>query len=105
MSTLELMPHGTSLGAHERLAANTHKGMAHFAGSGPDGETCRTCVFWKFEKRYFSKGGRHGGQLKPCACRKFKELMNGTTGAEVPHNARACKYWQATESPPSEREK
>lgn len=105
MSTLDLMPHGTSLGPHERLAVITHQGMAHFAATGPEKETCRTCVHWKFEKHYFSKGGRHGGQLKPCACRKFRELKNGEPGPSVPHNALACKYWERNDTPPPEREK
>ena len=30
----------------ERQIKITHKGQAHFAGSGPAGETCKTCRHW-----------------------------------------------------------
>jgi hypothetical protein len=103
---LKMMPCGTSLGDHERLAKQTYAGMAHFAATGPEGKTCRECAYWKFEHRYFAKGGRHGGMLKPSPCRKHKELKAGNQeGPPVPHSALACRYFAPAASPPPLREK
>lgn len=92
--TLPLMPHGTSLGPHEALASQTYKGMAHFAMTGPTGETCRTCQHWK------TLGERYANNhtLKPAPCGKFTELTQHI-GAAVPPNAAACRHFVANPKP------
>lgn len=81
--------------------------MAHFAGTGPQGETCRQCTFWGVADGsdpvryfdYYAKGGGHGGGIKPHSCRKFKSLTR-QEGAKVPSEARACKYFEQANSVP-----
>lgn len=86
----------------ERLRRATYPGMAHFAGTGPKGKTCRECVFWTncgLLVKYYSKSGMYGGTIKPLACAKYKELMRGEIGPAVPHDASACKYFAETATP------
>lgn len=81
------IPHST-VWPMDRLAHNTYQGMAHFAGTGPLGATCRDCTFLDNTN---TKG------TKPRACRKFTELT-GRKGKVVPLYADACKYFQAVKS-------
>lgn len=84
----------------------TPNGMAHWAGTGPEGKTCRECEHWQHEKRYYAKRGLQRGTLKPARCRKYKTMMNGQTGGEIPHDARSCKYFaQALFVPPIAQER
>ena len=76
--------------------AITHKGMAHFAGTGPKGRTCRECINW-LGGDYYRSGGR---LLKPASCAEFKRRMNGKEGPKVPHNASACNCFAPSENPP-----
>lgn len=89
--------------ALEAKRRQTYPGMAHFAGSGPTGKTCRGCLEWTGcgeQTGYYSKNGRHGGGLKPRPCAKYKSLMD-SIGPGVPHTAPACKYFNENQSPPS----
>lgn len=83
----------------------THPGMAHFAGSGMVGMTCRMCGFWGHGAvggvAYFAAGGQHYGQIKPARCLKFTQLMNGTIGAKVPDDAAACRHFEPHRNPPA----
>lgn len=67
--------------------------MAHFAGSGPVGKTCRECEHWQMQGRTVN------GELKPGLCAKFRRLT-GWEGAKVPDLAAACKYFEETDIPP-----
>jgi hypothetical protein len=62
-------------------------GMAHFAGTGPFGETCGSCAHLASTDR---KKGR---------CAMFKKLA-GHRGEEVDKNNAACKYFEARPQPP-----
>lgn len=77
----------------------TYAGMAHWAGSGPISRTCRECKYWMFARRYYSANGKHAGQLKDEACDKYRTLMSGELGPAIPHNARACKYFELAIEP------
>jgi hypothetical protein len=71
----------------------SHPGMAHFAGTGPRGQTCRYCIFWTGcgdLVRYSTEFGTP----KPRRCEKFRQLMNGRRGDKVPHDARACRHFE-----------
>ena len=72
--------------------AKTHKGMAHFAGTGPAGKHCKDCPYWGLPgARYESVGGFK--QPKPRPCAMFKKLArNPKTLPKVPGTAKACKY-------------
>lgn len=68
-------------------AARTHVGQARFAGSGPPHEICRNCESWQFVKQWFAAGGP-----KPSRCAQYFRMMR-SWGPNVPHDARACKYF------------
>lgn len=80
----------------------THPGMAHFAGSGEPGKRCRECTLWTGcagETGYYAKKGNYGGMIKPRACEKYRELMQGV-GPGVPHDAAACRFFVENPNPP-----
>jgi hypothetical protein len=82
----------------------TYPGMAHFAGTGPSGQVCRSCLFWTgcgVDSGYYAKNGKHGGQLKPRACARHRALMGGEIGPAIPHGASACKYFDESKTPPA----
>lgn len=84
----------------EAARLRTWPGQAHFAGSGPSGETCRTCASWgegSYDPGYYSRNGKHGGVLKPRPCGRYMAMMSGDAGPAVPHDAAACKYFEAAE--------
>ena len=66
---------------HDSINAS-FAGMAHFAGTGPNGARCRDCKFWVDVSRRLNK-----------PCRKFKSLR-GRRGPLVPGTASACKYFE-----------
>jgi hypothetical protein len=73
----------------------TYAGMAHFAGTGPEGRTCRACIFWTGcgdPVGYSSKLGTPN----PRRCAKYQAVMNGKRGDKVPHDARACRHFEDT---------
>ena len=75
----------------------THAGMAHIAGTGPEGKTCRHCKHWA------NWSGRDrasaGGLLKPAICFKYQEAMR-SAGKPVPHHAAACRRFEENDDPP-----
>jgi hypothetical protein len=87
----------------ESIRAQTAPGMAHFAGGGPNGATCRVCEFWTGcgrESGYYAKKGMYGGIVKPRPCSRYRDLMGGDVGPGVPHATRACKYFAENKKPP-----
>ena len=84
----------------DELIRATHCGMAHWAGTGPQGETCRTCAHWTGCDRATGHYA-NGRGLKPRSCAKYRSMMNGSIGALVPHDALACRHFVAAERPPS----
>lgn len=83
-----------------KMIAATPSGMAHWAGSGPAGVTCRECIFFDHQKSYYSKKGMNGGALKPARCKKYK-AMTQANGGNIPHETRACKYFSQADNVPS----
>ena len=77
----------TGMFKQERSIRQSHAGMAHFAGTGPQGKTCKSCAFFNYDRK------------KPSAnqfCRKYFELASGKKAKDkIPHNASACKYYGA----------
>lgn len=101
MTTLDFNPHHTTISDIDAKARIAHKGQAHFAGTGPARKTCRQCQFWQFTT-YYAVSGAHMGSLKPGKCHKRTMLMRGKVGESVPHDARACRYFdEKTEAPPA----
>ena len=62
----------------------TVPGMAHFAGTGPVGETCGKC-------RYLIESTR---RKRSHRCAKYTELMR-CIGDDVPKQTPACRYYSA----------
>ena len=87
-----------------RQIAASYPGMAHFAGTGPTGKSCRECAFYVTDG-YYSKTGGHRGALKPGRCRKYREMMRGQWGEKFSYAAQACKYFEQAEKPPTAFEK
>ena len=81
---------------------NTHAGQAHWAGSGPEGRTCRECNFYKTAGHY-ANSGKRPRQLKDARCNKFRQLMGKKSGAPIPHHAKACRFFDENPSPPAAR--
>lgn len=74
------------------MAAKTVPGMAHWAGSGPAGKTCRECSECTTHG-YYSKGRKaNGGLLKPVSCDKYKEMMRGAV-VRFGHDREACRFF------------
>lgn len=72
-------------------------GMAYFAGTGPDGKTCKDC-----EHRGYYRQSEKWSEERNCwvtnsyrvqKCAQFKS-MTGRHGADVAADCRACKYFQ-----------
>jgi hypothetical protein len=76
-----------------RQIRSTVPGMAHFAGSGPFGCTCKDCAFYGYQRVVRTKSG----DVAKTACRreccgKFHALT-GKHGEAVPPQTEACKYF------------
>lgn len=98
----------------DRMVDQTHKGQAHFGGTGPDGKTCRECARWFCERRceidenrwvreayrYANTDTDGNVHLQPHHCNKLKahKLMR-----LVPHDALACSHFEQADSPPETR--
>lgn len=109
---LDISPHQTEMFAPEIADKMkvTHKGMAHFAGTGPKGKSCRHCKHWNFgwNGEYFSKGHHAGERLKPQPCLKNEEIAKSQgkkiardSKPLVPYDARACKYFEERADTPT----
>lgn len=92
----------------------TYLGQAHIAGTGPEGTTCRECIWWRILGRkrdsfgnlietvkspaYFGK--KH--ETHPCELKKHKctrPIMNKANRL-IPHHAKSCRLFEAAENPP-----
>jgi hypothetical protein len=62
----------------------TVPGMAHFAGTGPEGKTCRECIEWTLV-----------GRKRLCA--KYRSLMDKWGDQYIPPLTAACKYFVQNE--------
>lgn len=82
------------------LARASYPGMAHFAGTGPHGSTCRECIFWAHGPHdYRAKGGKYRGLIEPATCKKYQQIVM-QQGSKVPDDAAACKYFDRNEAVP-----
>lgn len=84
----------------DRFARMSVPGMAHFAGTGPAGATCRECIFWNHGPHdYRAKNGKHRGLIEPATCKKFRQLTHHE-GAKIRDDLSACKYFSENSSIP-----
>ena len=85
---LDMTPHLT-VGHDQGLTqcfAKSIEGMAHFAGTGPKDEQCKTCRHWGN-----GSGPKQRAQTRPCA--KFVS-MTGVESKGVPRRAAACRHFE-----------
>lgn len=103
---------GLTSAPHDAAIRATYLGQAHIAGTGPEGKTCRECIFWhawtrvkvgkEYESRpappsYFSfRHADHPGELKRARC-NFP-IINKAKRA-VPHHASACRMFEQQDMP------
>lgn len=87
--TLHLTEPNPQLAAAQR---KTPHGMAHWAGTGPQGATCRGCKHWGFSGYLAATG-----LLKDSHCDKYTRMMNGEAGGRLAHYQSACKYFEPVE--------
>lgn len=74
----------------EENLVRTHQGMAHFAGTGPVGATCKGCT-------HFSTPS-HAAAARAATCQKYQRLT-GKQGQKIPPSADACKYFERRAQP------
>lgn len=87
MTHLAVLPATVPAGdRYEQEARRSHQGMAHFAGTGPVGTYCGSCVEHK---------KKPGGQK--LVCFRFKR-MAGRWGADVPAAADSCRHYVKKET-------
>jgi hypothetical protein len=76
----------------------TVPGMAHWAASGPFGETCGSCRFLGYWKQRRNGSGETIGTARAKGCAEFHRLT-GTHGPAPPKNTEACRHFQRKEEP------
>ena len=110
---LLLTPHLTP-GPADELVTKTYLGQAHFAGTGPEGATCRQCIWWKLLRMKKAKKGREDAPpefYEPGHHKKDGELrrkkctrpIHGKAKRLVPHHAEACRLFEPNPNPPAIR--
>jgi hypothetical protein len=74
--------------------------MAHWAGSGPPGTTCRECVYWITSGRWSEAGPGGSGEPLPGRCRAYKAIgMLKSLGPPLPHATPSCKHYEPAAKP------
>src|SRR5262249_8315878 len=89
-------PHLTA--GHEpelaRQISRTVPGMAHWAGSGPFGATCRECAAYGYWPHIRNEAGAIvTTKFRKKSCRKLHELT-GKHGPTIPERTEACRHFQ-----------
>ena len=85
----------------DAFARASYPGMAHFAGTGPHGKTCRECLFFNHGPHdYRAKNGKHRGLIEPATCGKYRAITLNV-GAKIPDDAQACKYFDENPEAPA----
>lgn len=104
--------HMTSKEVHQPIA-ETFLGQAHIAGTGPDGASCRECVFWCLIRHrkdpagnyvetteapgYFGKKHTKSPlELKKARC--TRPILNKANRL-IPHHAKACRLFERSDRP------
>ncbi len=109
---LELTPHMTQAGSQDEAIVKTFLGQAHLAGTGPEGTTCRECIWWKMSEvhrwkrpeadkpgkwqTYTPGSYNKDGSLRRHSC--TRPILNKAK-RRFPHTAKACRLFSPAESP------
>ena len=81
----------------EKKRSKTPPGMAFWAGTGPEGTTCRECLNYGNDG-YYSANSKNGSTLRPGPCAKFQSMME-RRGPSIPYNTPSCKYFAINNDP------
>lgn len=110
MARLQVTPNLTD--AHSdrvsRFIETSHKEMAHWAGTGPEGAMCHQCEHFHYldavnEKpvraAYYKRKPRTG-ELKDEGrpCMKFRRMMDVELSRRIPPCTAACRFFEAIKS-------
>jgi hypothetical protein len=71
-----------------RLVRNTPPGMAYWAGTGPHGQTCKSCAHFGEIPSETRTGLVHRDR-----CALYQKQSDGHVGPKLPPNTPACKYF------------
>jgi hypothetical protein len=88
-STMSILKErGFSAAPSDTLARQSYAGMAHFAGTGPEGQSCNRCLYYDYDPI------KNSGQMER-PCKKFQGLTGQRASKNIPGSALACKYFEA----------
>lgn len=77
------------------LQQATHAGMAHWAGTGPDGKSCIGCALFRQRKK---EAGADKDIAREGRCRRFIRVNRALHGSApifyVPPETPACRYFE-----------
>jgi hypothetical protein len=72
----------------------TQPGQAHWAGSGPAGQTCGSCIYRGYWLTLFNEAGLPTGSRRSGGCAKYRRLT-GKHGPAISAGLKACRYFVA----------
>lgn len=75
--------------------AQAIRGMAYFAGTGPNGATCGTCQ----HRLYSDDDGYHRG------CALYRQFSGGRHGSRIAPTNPACRYYALKPEKPKQEKK
>lgn len=79
---------------------DSHAGMAHWAGTGPEGTTCRQCQHAYDFDRYSKSHKTMAGRLRNARCRRYQG-MTGRKGNKFDPNTASCRFFVEHPNPPA----
>lgn len=84
------------------MIGGTAAGMAHWAGTGPVGKTCRECEFLYGVTAFGAERypPRDAGELRARRCHK-RTLLSGVEGEPIHPSSSACRYFVENPKPPA----
>ncbi len=93
----------------------TFLGQAHIAGTGPEGTTCRECIWWRLigkrrkpgggVEEFVKPAGYFGKKYAPAPCglkkqRCTKPILNKANRL-IPHSAKSCRLFEVNDQAPA----
>jgi hypothetical protein len=97
MTLIKMSMNRTRAFKNEDQIAATHLGMAHFAGTGPEGMQCVHCLHWNWgmKRSIGDSFSRHSPREAPCS--KYYRLTPKNKLPKqqpfVPGSAAACRHF------------
>jgi hypothetical protein len=73
----------------DKKVRSTVPGMAHWAGTGPEGATCGGCCY------HVAISGRR--KRTKMRCQRYQILMGRTGANDIPKQTEACRHFRARE--------